>query len=392
MIKIDKSLLKYTDSENPESLIQRHLDWFVSHVSSKKCPEDWDGYKGKFLKDFLIDTLNLKKKPFKKAIYPYIVGDRGNIEKLRREKKNLNGIKSKLTKKLKSKLSEDEIKKIQEEETNRNKIANQLYEAFCYDDFSTPHSGKDIWDAYKFCKGLNVDVCPYCNRQYIFTVTKHQERQKEGNEKCFTRPEIDHYYPKKIYPYLSCNLYNFIPACPTCNRAKSEYDEGACKRNSLIYPYDEGFEDDVIFKVKFNDLCIDSENLFNGIYESSQNLEKKYDNLKICIESNSSMKSKVELSKNTFHLEEIYNMQKLELADFLDRYRCYRDPKRREILKIFRLNPAVKDVDDEQIEILLDVMSRELEKQILGMFNTSKEYPLKKMKEDIKKQLDGEIK
>jgi hypothetical protein len=85
-------------------------------------------------------------------------------------------------------------------------------------------------------------------------------------------------------------------------------------------------------------------------------------------------------------------MQKLELADFLDRYRCYRDPKRREILKIFRLNPAVKDVDDEQIEIFLDVMSRELEKQILGMFNTSKEYPLKKMKEDIKKQLDGEIK
>lgn len=66
MIKIDKSLLTYTDSENPKSLVDRHLDWFVSHVSSKECPKDWNGYKGKSLKDFLIDTLNLKKSLLKR--------------------------------------------------------------------------------------------------------------------------------------------------------------------------------------------------------------------------------------------------------------------------------------------------------------------------------------
>ena len=34
-------------------------------------------------------------------------------------------------------------------------------------------------------------------------------------------------------------------------------------------------------------------------------------------------------------------------------------------------------------------MSSQLETQILGMYDTSEQYPLKKMKTDIKKQLDN---
>ena len=45
----------------------------------------------------------------------------------------------------------------------------------------------------QFCKKdfidfINVSTCPYCNRNYIFTLAKNQ----------IIKPEIDHFYPKTI--------------------------------------------------------------------------------------------------------------------------------------------------------------------------------------------------
>lgn len=57
-------------------------------------------------------------------------------------------------------------------------------------------------------------VCPYCNRQYITT----------GKSRRIA--EMDHFYPKDItrFPYLAMSFYNLIPACPSCNRSKSNKD------------------------------------------------------------------------------------------------------------------------------------------------------------------------
>ena len=198
------------------------------------------------------------------------------------------------------------------------------------------------------------------------------------------------YYPKKIYPYLSCNLYNFIPACPTCNHIKSDYNENDSKPSSLIYPYRESFGDNGFFRLKFNNVYIESEKLFKGFYDKeNSNNDEKYEYIKICIESNDIIKKKVELSKKIFHLEDIYDLQRIELTDFLDKYRNYKDPKRREILKLFKEGTS-ENIDEKQLEVFLNIMSCKLEKQLLGLYETTKEYPLKKMKMDIKKQLDGE--
>ena len=72
---------------------------------------------------------------------------------------------------------------------------------------------------------LNLSVCPYCNRQYIFGTDNNR---KVG-------AQFDHFYSKSKYPYLALSFYNLIPCCPTCNKAKGE----ECIE---INRYIEGFE------------------------------------------------------------------------------------------------------------------------------------------------------
>lgn len=69
--------------------------------------------------------------------------------------------------------------------------------------------GYDINDFKKgeFISLMDLDVCPYCNRNYIFAL----------DEKGKIKPEIDHFYPKTIYPFLAASFYNLIPSCQTCN-------------------------------------------------------------------------------------------------------------------------------------------------------------------------------
>ena len=62
-------------------------------------------------------------------------------------------------------------------------------------------------DKLKFIDNINLGSCPYCNRNYILTI----------NKKGSIKPEIDHFYPKSLYPYLACSYFNLIPSCPTCN-------------------------------------------------------------------------------------------------------------------------------------------------------------------------------
>ena len=363
MIKIDSTLIT-TKGPDRERMSDRHVDWFMGKVTSHSFSD------GKSYKDFLSEQLNIPSDidGFKKNIKPYLVGDIQDIERLRYFHKNLNGVKRK-----------NEYTKEEEEKKAK---ADKIEKAFCYDLFCVPHAKEEMWDAYKFCKGLNIDVCPYCNRQYIFTVMEHRDNMQGDNKECIVRPEIDHYYPKSIYPYLSCNLFNFIPSCPTCNHIKSDKEDGEDSINELIYPYNEEYGSHGVFKAKYEDSLLKADFLFGANINNEE--------IKIIIESSGPIKNSIEKSKAFFYLEDIYNMHKLDLSDFLNRYKRYCDPKRKEIIKLFH-NPANQPIDENQLEIFLDIMSSKLEKELLGMIecDDSKQYPLKKMKEDIKKQLDN---
>jgi hypothetical protein len=87
-----------------------------------------------------------------------------------------------------------------------------------------------------FIKQLNVNVCPYCNRNYIFNFSKNNAEEATA--------QLDHFFDKKDYPYLAVSLYNLVPSCSTCNQRKSS------KKENIFYPYLESFNDSAKFKYK----------------------------------------------------------------------------------------------------------------------------------------------
>ncbi|HWK07390.1 MAG TPA: hypothetical protein VNS58_27345 [Puia sp.] len=104
-----------------------------------------------------------------------------------------------------------------------------LQKVFNYNWFSNKKA--TYYCAYDLAKKLNVNVCPYCNRNYTVTVS-------EGGKRT-VRPDFDHFFPKKEYPLLALSFYNLVPSCLICNRSiKNQADVVSGK---FVHPYVEGF-------------------------------------------------------------------------------------------------------------------------------------------------------
>lgn len=82
---------------------------------------------------------------------------------------------------------------------------------------------------------LDVNVCPYCGRMFTSTVKKEDGDYIRTNQ-------VDHYYPKAVYPFHSLSIWNWIPSCGPCNNHKSDDVTGR-----FLYPYDESMGDEYRF-------------------------------------------------------------------------------------------------------------------------------------------------
>ena len=102
-------------------------------------------------------------------------------------------------------------------------LPNQL---FCYKKLQT---GNKDWNRHKLLSLIGIEICPYCQRNYI---SSYEENNDEK-----TTADLDHFYPKSLYPFLALSLYNFIPSCQICN---SRFKGNKYTRD-FIYPYEEGF-------------------------------------------------------------------------------------------------------------------------------------------------------
>lgn len=163
--------------------------------------------------------------------------------------------------------------------------AKELYKnVFRYDTFSGCKC------AYDMLENMNVTVCPYCNRQYTFTLKSRK-----------ARPQFDHYFPKSKYPYLALSMYNLIPSCGICNQAKSDLDT---VKEPILYPYEEEFGEEIRFKVK------------NKTVKAIYGLSDEFD---VEIEMDSSVakdrKTKIEKQSEKLGIEELYNMHKDYIKD-----------------------------------------------------------------------------
>lgn len=109
-----------------------------------------------------------------------------------------------------------------------------LKNIFCYEMV-------DSKTKYEIVKDLGMQVCPYCNRQYINSFLDEDEMR--------TMADIDHFYYKARFPLFALSLYNFVPSCKVCNslfKLQSNLD--------IPYPYDEGYGMDARFVLQNDDL------------------------------------------------------------------------------------------------------------------------------------------
>ena len=142
--------------------------------------------------------------------------------------------------------------------------------------------------AYKLVENLGIKTCPYCNRNYISFVNKKRK----------TRPQLDHFYPKAIYPFLACSFYNLIPSCSACNHMKSDDDSYKDEKDgNLVHPYNVK-DSDFTFSYSFDNLDI-----LKSIDEKNIKFE---DEKKIKI----TLDRKYEKNNDYFQLETIYQNHK----------------------------------------------------------------------------------
>lgn len=370
MVKIE------LDNDTRTKIETLHKEWFFKKVENIIRPPRRKITR----KKYISEILGLDEKNFETEIRPYILGGYEDIKKLISTNTNIKGVAKK--------------KNLTKDEKKIKKRTDLILEAFGYNDFD--NRNKNTWGAYKFCELLKVDICPYCNRQYVFTV-------REETRDCVTRPEIDHFYPKSIYPFLSLNIYNFIPSCHICNNIKNNAE------NNIIYPYEEGFGKDISFRVKYAQEIPENSSILDISNTHIFFKDRLCDVLETgkCIHNK---QAKARKSIKTFHLEEIYNEHKIELQDLFTRYRNYSKPKIDEITRLivdaqldtkkiedkspqkhFKLT---KEQKEELVQQVASTYTKRIKRTILGLplGAGDKQYPLRKFKEDIIEQLDNTAK
>jgi hypothetical protein len=176
---------------------------------------------------------------------------------------------------------------------HKTTINKGIKKAFSYRNFLTRKS----YNIYDLAEGLQVNVCPYCNRQYTFTI--------ETEFKRITRPEFDHFFSQRTHPLLSLSFYNLIPSCVICNSHLKGSMEFSINRN--IHPYLNGFNEDLKFNYIPNSLraACGLTDEFSVILE---------------IRNTSELKARIENNCKAFRLQEIYQEHKDSIREIVRKH------------------------------------------------------------------------
>ncbi len=146
----------------------------------------------------------------------------------------------------------------------------------------------------EYIKDLNITVCPYCNRNYIFNFKKSNSLKATA--------QLDHFFDKNTYPYFSISIFNLVPSCQTCNQRKSKI------QNDIYHPFTETFNDDVKFKLKLKD---------SKFYYDKNSLEIEKKILKNEDKVNSHIK--------TFNINNLYEEHKDIVLELIQKAQIYNE-------------------------------------------------------------------
>lgn len=212
------------------------------------------------------------------------------------------------------------------------------------------------YNAYNLAEALQVNVCPYCNRNYTNTIKSVYNKS--------TRPEFDHFICKTKYPIFALSFYNLIPSCSICNssiKGQSQFDY-----STHINPY---FDD-------FNQL-----KKFN-VDKTLLSLLTKKDEFKIIFEDRIGIspeeKIKADNHIRDFALEAAYASHKDKVLELVDLSRAYTEASFENIVNEFQNNTQIfKDVNEVKRLLLCHHIEDE---------NIDKR-PLNKLMKDIAEEL-----
>ncbi|WP_430613180.1 HNH endonuclease [Flavobacterium sp. JP2137] len=220
-----------------------------------------------------------------------------------------------------------------------NIILNNLFVKSCYDDTK-------VFSKHDFIKTIDIDTCPYCNRSYIYYLSKNKE----------IKPEIDHFFPKSKYPFLAMSFYNLIPSCQTCNGFGGKEEKDPLKED-LINPY----------LLKSSDFSFTFEPISSRIIST-------------LLDKNS---IKVKIIKNipghldVFKLKELYELHSDHVVELIFKSKIKYSDTYRAYLEKYK---------DKGLEF----SDNEIDRMILGNYATEEEIhkrPLTKLYQDIGKEL-----
>ena len=93
---------------------------------------------------------------------------------------------------------------------------------------------------------LSLTVCPYCNRSFIKHIVVGQN---DSGDDIAVKGQLDHFYPRSLYPYLAITRENLVPACPSCNGASGKHDKDT-KELGAVNPYTLRDNGGIKFKMK----------------------------------------------------------------------------------------------------------------------------------------------
>ncbi|MEQ0469592.1 hypothetical protein [Klebsiella sp. JB_Kp017] len=215
---------------------------------------------------------------------------------------------------------------------------NQSIKAiFNYSDFLV--SKKNIRN--EILANIKVTICPYCNRQYIDTYSH------EGNIKSIA--QIDHLFPKSIFPLYSLTLLNFVPSCSYCN---------CIIKKDKLFPWKSFYADNTL-----------DEQYFELIYHDAEGLYGKSSGFDLTI----SATKKEDLDHaNFFRHKEIYKNHKEDITSILKKRLTFTSGYKKSLEEVLS-----KEITNAEFKFM-----------IFGVTGEPEDYltiPLSKLKNDILK-------
>lgn len=201
-----------------------------------------------------------------------------------------------------------------------------------------------------------LKTCPYCNSALTVVIRKSNRIKK-------ARFQLDHFFPKVKYPFLSISFFNLIPACSNCNLGKGST---SVKLNTDFHPY-------------FSET---PQNPFQFRLEESSILDyidsKNKDDLQITFSNNKSNTSGITASHHneSYAILPLYNTQKDIAEEMIWKLEMYSNSRLNEL---------------ETLLSGLNYSKEEIKRMIVGNYTEVVDIhkrPMSKFMQDIAKDLN----